>query len=148
MIANRIGLAIGERMECRVTFSRTLTQRELNIPFAVFFEKADWPVVVKIHETNLVKRLEGGNFIIHLLFTGSPTDLTRVEESLAAGWVRAYVRARDMPSYVQGNEGRASAPDVHLELPTELLDRVSFRPPPREDIDLEVLKKEKKTEEN
>ncbi len=140
-IADRIHLVRGDRMECRVTLTRSLTQQELDIPFTVFFEKADWPVVVNIIETNLVKRLEGGDFTIHLVFRGSPTDLTRLDEARAAGRVWAYVRAMDLPYYAQGKAGRGSIPNVHLELPTELLNRVSLIPPPSEDIDLEALKK-------
>jgi hypothetical protein len=128
-------------MECRVTLTRSQAHQELDIPFTVFIENTDWPVVVVVKDTNLVKKADDGSFNIHLSFTGSPTDLTRVEEALGNGRVRAYVRAMEQRSYAQGIEGRGSVPNVYVELPTELWGRVTFVPPPLEEIDLEVLKK-------
>jgi hypothetical protein len=91
--AERVGLSGGERISCRITLTRSLTPKELDIPFSVLLEDPDWPVTMEVHETDLVKKLEDGSFVIHLTFTGSPRDLARVEEALAAKRVRAYVHA-------------------------------------------------------
>ena len=59
--ARRVEVRRGERLSCRITLTKSLTHRELDIPFRVYFEDPDWPVTMKVHETDLVKKLESEN---------------------------------------------------------------------------------------
>ncbi len=147
-LSSGIALLSGEKLLCRITLTRSLAEEPFVVPFTVFLESPDWPVVMKIHETRIVKRADDGSFGISLILKGAPSDLARVREELTAGRVRAYVRAMELTSYAGKEKGRGENATVHLQLPLELWARVTFRPPPREDIDLEVLIRSKNSEDN
>jgi len=146
-LSNRIALLGGEKLLCLITLTRSQAEEPFVVPFSIFIETPDWPVLMKIHETQTVKRTENGSFSINLMLKGSAADLARVKEELTAGRVRAYVRAMDLTSYAGKEKGRGENTAVHLELPLELWGRVTFRSPPREEVDLEVLLRTKESED-
>ena len=53
--ARRLSLAEGESIKCQVTLTRSRVSRDFAVPFAVLFERADWPVTLVPNETDLVK---------------------------------------------------------------------------------------------
>ncbi|MCU0727622.1 MAG: hypothetical protein MUE73_17830 [Planctomycetes bacterium] len=136
----KLALAEGETIRCQVSLTRPRVTREFTIPFSVRFERQDWPVTLVPSMTDVLQP-NGAAWQIRLSFTGAGVDIDQVATAITGGQIRAYVVAEDFEAYRNQEEGRGYLEPVRVEMPDALRRRVSFVPPSRESIEVDVKKR-------
>jgi hypothetical protein len=136
----RLALAEGETIRCQVTLTRPRDTREFVLPFSVRFERPDWPVTLVPSKTDVLQQ-DGTGWQVRISFAGAKADIDQLATAVADGQVRAYVVAEEFEAYRNQEEGRGYLQPVRLEMPDPLRRRVSFVPPARESIEVDVKKR-------
>ncbi len=138
--ARYVGISGRKKIAYRLVLVRSGEERSLAVPFTVYYETGDLDSVLEPQPSDALKSTDGGWQIV-LTFIGARSDLEAVAKEVAAGSIRAYVRASDAAANQPGERFYGQNLTVFLEGMADFAGRVRFRPPQPES--LEFIKKKR-----